>query len=242
MQIRRPVIRNMRFKMAFWVIPALLAAGCGDRGPAPAAGDAAPRANAAEPAGGGEPVRAVSPFGSRETLGPPAPAEVMAPAGTVLRVRLTRPIDTASSKPGDHFTATLDNPVLEGARVVIPRGTLFNGHLTAAKPSGRLRGRAVLALTLESFELRGATHEIAASSVTRSGGDHKRRNAGLIGGGAGLGAVLGAIAGGAKGALLGAGAGAAAGTAGAAASGGRHVRLPAETLLVFSLERPVAVR
>ena len=57
-----------------------------------------------------------------------------------------------------------------------------------------------------------------------------------------LGAVLGAIAGGAKGALLGAGAGAAAGTAGAAASGRRHVRLPAETLLVFSLERPVAVR
>lgn len=235
-----PGFRYMPYKSAFWLIPALLAAGCGER-PAAAPGQAEQTAPVASTASG-ETVRAVSPFGSREALSPPAVDEIAIPRGTRLRVRLTRAVDTSVSRPGDHFTATLDNPVLDGARVVIPRGTLFNGHLVSAKPSGRLRGRGILSFTLDSFELGGNTYEIATSSVSRTSGDHKRRNAGLIGGGAGLGAVLGAIAGGAKGALIGAGAGAAAGTAGAAVTGRRHVRVPAEALLVFSLERTLSVR
>ena len=43
------------------------------------------------------------------------------------------------------------------------------------------------------------------TSVNRVSAAHKKRNAILIGGGAGLGAAIGAIAGGGKGALIGAG-------------------------------------
>jgi hypothetical protein len=189
-------------------------------------------------------VRAPSPFGSREpaTGHTTAPAEAVAiPRGAALRVRLEQGVDTSRNKAGDRFTATLDAPVLYGAHVAIPKGTLFTGHLTSAKPSGRLRGRASLGLTLDSFELNGKSYTIDTSSVSRASGSHKKRNVGLIGGGSGVGALIGAIAGGGKGALIGAGAGAAAGTAGAVITGRRHVRLPAETPLTFTLRDPVTL-
>ena len=218
--------------------------------------NAAPPANMAETAPPSESssdvVRAPSPFGSREPVGerdsPVAaaavreqPEQALIPRGTTLRVRLAHAVDTASSRPGQHFTATLDTPILSGAHVAVPKGTTFTGHLTAAKSSGRLRGRAVLGLTLDSFELNGRSYPVSTSSVSRASANHKKRNLGLIGGGSGLGAVLGAIAGGGKGALIGAGAGAAAGTAGAAVTGKRNVRLPAETPLAFTLQRPVTL-
>jgi len=43
------------------------------------------------------------------------------------------------------------------------------------------------------------------------------------------------------GALIGAGAGAAAGTAGAAFTGKRHVVLPVESAVAFTLQSPVAI-
>lgn len=213
------------------------------------------------PGGDNQAVNAPSPFGSRnvgspqppeqpedmEANRPPAPGgspasqpeAVTIPAGTRLRVRLADTIDTRRNRAGDRFTATLDAPVLGGDRVLIPRGTNFAGHVTSARSSGRLRGRAELGLTLDSFRLNGATYRISTSGVIRASANHNKRNLGFIGGGSGVGAVLGAIAGGGKGALIGAGAGAAAGTAGAAITGKRNVRLPVETRLAFSLTRPI---
>lgn len=233
----------MRIIWASILVPVLLATGCADRtaGALRANYDTErPVAASTSRVEGNGPVRAVSPFGSRQVV-EPSRSEYAIPRGTVFRVRLTRAIDTAENRAGDHFTATLDNPILDGTRVIVPRGTLFNGHLTSAKSSGRLRGRAVLGLTLDSFELAGVTYPVVTSSVSRTGGDHKRRNVGLIGGGSGLGAVLGAIAGGPQGALIGAGAGAAAGTAGAAITGKKNVRLASEALLAFALEKPLVL-
>ncbi|HWQ53809.1 MAG TPA: hypothetical protein VN442_08990 [Bryobacteraceae bacterium] len=233
----------MRLIWASILISALLATGCADRTagvPQATTASEQPAEVSTRPPGESGAVRAVSPFGSRQVV-EPSRNEYTIPRGTVFRVRLTRAVDTAASRAGDHFTATLDNPVLDGTRVVVPRGTLFNGHLTSAKSSGRLRGRAVLGLTLDSLELAGVTYPVVTSAVSRTSGDHKRRNVGLIGGGSGLGAVLGAIAGGPQGALIGAGAGAAAGTAGAAITGKKNLRLPAEALLAFSLEKPLVI-
>lgn len=162
-------------------------------------------------------------------------------AGTSIRVRLASTIDTSRNKAGDSFTATLDAPVKDDGRVILPKGTLFHGHLTESKSSGRLRGRAVLGLTLDSFELNGRTYTVRTGMVVRTSADHKRRNIGLIGGGSGIGAAIGALVGGGKGALIGAGAGAAAGTAGAAATGKRNVRLPVETPLTFTIRGTVQV-
>jgi hypothetical protein len=251
----------MKRKAIFLALAVLLWAGCAShptappsnvqsqqsaQPPAQAPADTAaqPNAEAVPPdaageAGGGGAVRAASPFGTRAPASSEGVREgATIPRGTSLRVRLAEAVDSREGA-GRRFTATLDTPVLHGAHVAIPKGTVFTGHLTSAKSSGRLRGRAVLGMTLDSFELNGRSYPIATNGVSRVSADHKRRNLGFIGGGSALGAAIGAIAGGGKGALIGAGAGAAAGTAGAAATGKRNIHLPAETPLSFSLQRPV---
>ena len=167
---------------------------------------------------------------------------VTIPAGTRIRVRLGNGLDTKYSHPGERFEAYLDNPVTSGDRVVIPKGTIFEGHVIEAKKSGRLKGRAFLGITLDSFRLHGATYRIATGADVRSSKSHKKRNLALIGGGSGTGAAIGAVAGGGVGALIGAGAGAAAGTTGALITGRKDVKLPVETPLVFSLHAAVTVR
>lgn len=163
------------------------------------------------------------------------------PAGAVVHVRLAQSVDTQRNRAGDRFSATLDRPIQVGETMLVPKGTPFSGHVTASGASGRLKGRATLGVTLDSFELNGKSHKIQTSYETRASAGHKKRNGILIGGGTGLGAALGAIAGGGKGALIGAGAGAAAGTAGAAATGKENVAFPVETLLTFSLKSPVTI-
>jgi hypothetical protein len=157
-------------------------------------------------------------------------------------VRLGDTLDTKSSRVGERFSAYLDEPIVSGNLVVVPKGTLFRGHVVEAKPSGRLRGRAYLGVTLDSFHLHGVTYAIATAADVRSSSSHKKRNAVAIGGGSGTGAAIGAIAGGGMGALIGAGAGAVAGTTGAFITGKKNVKLPVETPLVFSLRHSISVR
>jgi hypothetical protein len=151
-------------------------------------------------------------------------------------------LDTNYSRPGERFEAYLDDPVTLGDRVVVPKGTVFEGHVIEANRSGRLRGRAFLGITLDSFQLRGATYRIATGADVRSSRSHKKRNLAIIGGGTGTGAAIGAVAGGGVGAVIGAGAGAAVGTTGAFITGRKNVKLPVETPMVFSLHAAVAVR
>ena len=163
------------------------------------------------------------------------------PTGTSLNVRLDETIDTRNNRAGDTFTATLSRPVSVDGQVILPAGTIFAGHVTTAKASGRLKGRAVLGLKLDSFKLNGQEYAVQTPIIERVSADHKKRNAGLIGGGAGLGALIGGLAGGGKGALIGAGAGAGAGTAGAAATGKRQETIRAEAPMRFTLRAPVSL-
>ena len=161
------------------------------------------------------------------------------PSGAALHVRLDETLDTRRNSAGDRFSATLSQPVLVEGQVVVPAGTRFSGHVTAAGASGRMKGRARIGLTLDSFPFAGRQYRVQTTSVDRVSAAHKKRNALLIGGGSGLGAAIGAIAGGGKGALIGAGAGAGAGAVGAAATGKMEVGIPAETALRFALRAPV---
>jgi hypothetical protein len=171
----------------------------------------------------------------------PPVQELFLPAGTHVRVRLAEEIDTRRNRAGDKFTASLDEPLVVGDRVVVPKGTSFYGHVTQSRPSGRFKGRAMLALKLDSFDLSGQTHDISSTSSTRASAGHKKHHLLWIGGGSGGGAAIGAIAGGGTGALIGAGAGAAAGTVGSAITGKRQVSLPAETAVTFTLQAPVDI-
>jgi hypothetical protein len=62
-----------------------------------------------------------------------------------------------------------------------------------------------------------------------------------VGGGAVIGAIVGAIAGGGKGAAIGAASGAGAGAIGQTVTRGRNVRLSAESLIAFRLDRGLNV-
>lgn len=170
----------------------------------------------------------------------PDPQPITIPQGTIVRVRLDQAVDTRRNRAGDTFTATLDEPLVSGDRVVVPQGTEFAGHVVASRDSGRFKGRAVLSLKLDSFTLNGETYDVMSNDASRVSGGHKKRNWLWFGGGSGGGALIGAAAG-PEGALIGAGAGGAAGFVGAAITGKKHIYLPVETEVRFSLQSPVEV-
>ena len=195
-----------------------------------------PTESTAAPTEGGQ---RPSPFDEQKSQTPPRP-KLTLPAGTEVPVRLAETLDTKHVRAGDRFSATLDAPITLRGRVVVPKGTVFDGHVTQSQASGRLRGRGVLGLALDSFRLRGTTYRVRTAADFRKSNGHGKRNAALIGGGTAIGAVLGKISG--VGAAIGAGAGAAAGTTTALVTGKRNVKLPVETPLVFSLRSSVDVR
>ena len=185
--------------------------------------------------GGGERDARTSPARARATF-------LVIPAGQSLRVRMEQTIDTKRNRPGDRFQASLLAPLVISGKTAVPKGTLFSGRVTEAKPSGRLKGRAILGVELDSFAMNNVTYRVATAADRRVSGRHRKRNWILIGGGSGLGTTIGAIAGGPAGALIGAGAGVAAGTTGAYFTGRKNVSLPVETVLTFRLHRAVKIQ
>jgi outer membrane lipoprotein SlyB len=68
-----------------------------------------------------------------------------------------------------------------------------------------------------------------------------KRTAVFTGGGAAIGAIIGAIAGGGKGAAIGAASGAGAGAVTQIVTKGNSIKVPAETILTFKLDRTLQV-
>ncbi len=169
------------------------------------------------------------------------PDPVTVPEGTPLVVKLDESVSTKYTRSGESFDATLMQPVVVDNQVVIPRGTPVEGRVVYAHPSGRLRGRAHLALTLDAMKLNQDTYELRTNTVGRSSGNHKVRNIAWIGGGGGAGALIGALAAGGKGALIGGPVGAGAGLGIAALTGKKHVGVPAESAVTFRLREPLSL-
>jgi hypothetical protein len=167
---------------------------------------------------------------------------VILPEHTAIHVRLDQALATNQNRPGDHFDATVSEPVIVNDITVIPRGARAEGLVVDARHSGRLKGRARLQLALQTVAVDGQTYDIHTVANLRTGRNHKKRNLGWIGGGAAGGAVIGAIAGGGTGALIGGPVGAGAGTTVAFLTGKKNIKLRAETPLRFELARPVTIK
>src|SRR5258706_8075182 len=140
-----------------------------------------------------------------EQVTPPQPTAmpVILPEHTAIRVTLDQSLATNRSRPGDHFAATVSEPVLVDGRTVIPKGAHAEGLVVDARKSGRLKGRARLELALQSVEGDGQNYDVRTMVRTRVGRDHKKRNLGLMGGGAGGGRLIGALGAGGHGARIG---------------------------------------
>lgn len=170
------------------------------------------------------------------------PKPIVIEAGTSIVVTADQSVSSKTSNSGDHFDASLAEPVVVGDKVVIPKGAKAVGTVTDAKSAGRFKGNAAITVTLSSVRVGGEEYKVRTSEVTESGKGRGKRTAEGAGGGAVVGALIGALAGGGKGAAIGAGAGAGAGTAGTALTGNRDITIGAETRLRFSLTEPLEVR
>jgi hypothetical protein len=170
-----------------------------------------------------------------------APKAVTVPAGTMLNVRLTQAIDVDTSAAGQTFKAIVDDPVMIGGAVVIPRGASAVMQAVKVEQSGKMKGSDKISLKVNSIGFGGMVHEVSTTYVETKGKGEGKKTARKVGAGAGLGAIVGGIAGGGSGAAIGAAVGGV--TGGAVAAGGEeHLQLAAETRLQFQLTAAVNIR
>jgi hypothetical protein len=167
------------------------------------------------------------------------------PEGSEISVRTNEAINSETAAEGQTFDAQVTRDVRDaGGEVVIPRGAAARVVIKSSSRGGRFRGASDLVLDLQSVTIHGKNYRIETVDVTKRGkagiGANKR-TAEYTGGGAALGAIIGAIAGGGKGAAIGAGAGAGAGALTQVLTKGRAIKVPAESVLTFRLDRPLKV-
>ncbi len=196
------------------------------------------------------PALASEPEAVHENHYHPEPAAVTTkreelPAGTELPVRVEETIDSGKAVEGQTFAAEMARDVLDAdGGVVIPRGSNAQVVIRSAAKGGHFKGAADLVLDLASVSVGGQRYRISTADLTergRSGVGANKRTAEFAGGGALLGTVIGAIAGHGKGAGIGAASGAGAGVATELLTKGAAVRIPAESVLTFRLDRPLRV-
>ena len=172
---------------------------------------------------------------------PAAKPAVAVPAGTTINVRLTQGIEVDATQAGQTFKALVDDPVMIGGNIVIPRGASAVLQAVKVEQSGKMKGSDKISLKMHSFTFGGTVYEVTTDYVESKGSGEGKKTTRKVGGGAGLGAIIGGIAGGGKGAAIGAAVGAAGGAA-VAAGGEDHLKVPAETRLQFKLPAAVTVK
>ncbi len=159
-----------------------------------------------------------------ETSGP-----VTVPAGSKMMLKTKDAVGTASHQKGAKFTAELETDLAVNGKVVAPKGTVVYG--TVLESTGRRAVGAVrLVVTFTDLNLNNQMIPIVTDDFGAEAGRGGTAKA------VGAGALIGAAAGDA-------GAGAAVGGAVALlASGGKHIQVPAGTLVEVSLKQPVTIQ
>ena len=181
----------------------------------------------------------------------------LVPEGTRIQVRLESTLNSKANRQGDRFTAKVIESVQVRGKEVIPVGTTVEGRVAEVRQPGRIKGRAEVHLSYERLIFpNGVSETIIASQAelddtqkeemdrregTILGESNRKSKAAEIGAGAAIGAGIGAIAGGRKGAAIGAGAGGLIGLVDVLRRGGKEIEIPAGTLMVIRLDRPLTV-
>jgi type IV secretion system protein VirB10 len=188
------------------------------------------------------------------------------PQGAHLMLRMENSITTRTAKDGDYVYLRTGTPISVAGNIILPVGSYVQGVVTNTRRSGRVKGRAELAIRLDTITLpSGPVYKFSpklASVDSPSNNDQKvmsgenavqagpthgqdaARIAILAGSGATIGALVareGSGIGAGAGAGIGAGAGAAVGLATVLLTRGREVELRQGTALDVVFDRPVGL-
>jgi hypothetical protein len=167
-------------------------------------------------------------------------ASILVPAGTTISVRMTNALDSKTNRTGEIFRATVDSPLAVNGKIVVPKGAEAIGRVTEAASSHRFsfKGRPLVAVELTALNFEGKSVAVRTGAYQQSGVPRGKQSAIIIGGSTLLGVVAGVI-GGAP--WLGTRVGAAAGMAVQTVRGPGQVRIPAESVVLFTLQSPLPV-
>jgi hypothetical protein len=171
--------------------------------------------------------------------GGPGPLGITIPVDSPVTVRMIESVNSETARLGQTFRASLDDPIYVNGQVVVPRGADVLTKLVEDQQSGKIEGRTVLKLALQTITINGTPVPVTSSDVQQESSSRGARSAKVIGGTAALGALIGGLAGGGKGAAIGAGSGAVVGTGAEVLTSGQKVKIPSETRLTFRLQTPV---
>ncbi len=171
------------------------------------------------------------------------------PDNTQIVAVLQNDITTSQSQEGDRFTMEVTSPAEF-------RGAIIEGRIGRVARSGRVSGRAELALEFETIRLRnnssysfrglvnqvrganGENVQIDNEGAVREGDSQTKKTVGRTAVGAALGAIIGAIAGGGQGAAIGAGVGAGAGAGSVILQGRDDLNLKSGTEITLTSSAP----
>jgi len=179
------------------------------------------------------------------SLGLAAPAAAQSrhvlPAGSVIIVRTTSPLQSTSAQSGQTFETTVDQSVGMDEYTIIPKGSRVRGQITVARPATRQQS-GVIEVVFDRIQLADGTSVPITGKLTSTDSAERRQieqdpNARvvLVGERGGIGAAI-------------AGAGSSRSpnnifaALGSLLSEGRDVNVPAGTPLAVEIEQPVSLR
>jgi hypothetical protein len=183
------------------------------------------------------------------------PDRTVLPTATVLRLKLTRSLSTASARPGEQFTATLTRPVEVEGLTIIPTGAAVNCRVERAHGARRFAGKPLLSIKARSVRMSNGeelnfTATVVDTATPRQlkvdeegnvrGASPNPMNKIEMGALTGVGAVAGAVIAGPEGLLIGTASGAVV-AAGHILIKHRELTLPVGTELIFELDAPASV-
>lgn len=181
------------------------------------------------------------------------------PRGTHVLLRMLNSISTRTAAEGTQVYLQTVTPVAVDSAIVIPPGTYVQGSVSHTRRSGRVKGRAELAIRLETMTFAGGkmlkiSPRLSAVDSGETGqkvdetesqikqAPTRGQDAGQVAILAGSGAAIGGLADRSfKGAGIGAGVGTAVGLAKVLLTRGNEVNLNQGTTLDVVFDRPIAI-
>ncbi len=178
------------------------------------------------------------------------------PSGSHVALRLVNSISTRTAKEGDYVYMKTATPIAADGGIVVPEGTYVQGVVTHSLRSGRVKGKAELAIRIETLTLpsgkvvkvnphlasvdsAGTDQKVKGENQIQQGSSHGA-DAARIAETGGAGAAIGGIADRSwTGAGIGAGAGGAVGVATVLLTRGKEVELRSGSTVDVVFDRAV---